>query len=224
MRWSMVPVSVMAHAFALAALVIVPAAAEVDLPTPWPLAGVRDYVAAIPVPPAEPSPRPKIGPSNSDAAPIAAPPGIEPEVPRAGPEPETPGGVPDGPGVTTGVPFGLSDTAPVAVSLPPPPAQAPTVVRPGGAIREPRKIVHVPAVYPEVARAARIEGLVIIEATLDERGTVIDARVLRSQPLLDGAALTALRQWRYTPTLLNGVPVRVLMTVTFNFTLGDRAR
>ena len=50
---------------------------------------------------------------------------------------------------------------------------------------------------------------------------MIDARVLRSQPLLDGAALAAVRQWRYTPTLLNGVPVRVLMTVTINFKPGQ---
>ena len=79
-----------------------------------------------------------------------------------------------------------------------------------------------PPVYPEVARAAKIEGIVILEATIDERGVVTDARVLRSVPLLDAAALTALKQWRYTPTLLNGVPVRVLMTVTFRFSLGDR--
>ena len=76
--------------------------------------------------------------------------------------------------------------------------------------------------YPEIARAAKIEGVVILEATIDERGVVTDARVLRSVPLLDAAALTALKQWRYTPTLLNGVPVRVLMTVTFRFSLGDR--
>ena len=60
-----------------------------------------------------------------------------------------------------------------------------------------------------------------LEATIDERGIVTDARVLRSIPLLDAAALAALKQWRYTPTLLNGVPVRVLMTVTFRFSLGD---
>lgn len=62
----------------------------------------------------------------------------------------------------------------------------------------------------------------LLEATIDERGFVTDARVLRSVPLLDAAALAALKQWRYTPTLLNGTPVRVLMTVTFRFSLGDR--
>ncbi len=107
---------------------------------------------------------------------------------------------------------------------PPPPAPAierPQPVRVGGVIREPRKLVHVAAEYPEIARRARVEGLVVIEAMIDERGAVVDARVLRSVPLLDAAALTAVKEWRYTPTLLNGVPVRVLMAVTFNFKLGD---
>ena len=80
----------------------------------------------------------------------------------------------------------------------------------------------IPAAHADIARAAKIEGIVILEATIDERGVVTDARVLRSVPTLDQAALTALKQWRYTPTLLNGVPVRVLMTVTFRFSLGDR--
>jgi protein TonB len=60
---------------------------------------------------------------------------------------------------------------------------------------------------------------VIIEATIGPTGTVQDARILRSIPLLDAAALEAVRQWEYTPTLLNGVPVPVLMTITVNFTL-----
>ena len=127
-------------------------------------------------------------------------------------------------GLDVGLPEGLTlDTfAPPAVPIVVPPLQAPRAYRPGGDIREPRKVRDVPAVYPEVARVAKIEGIVILEATIDERGVVTDARVLRSVPILDAAALTALKQWRYTPTLLNGVPVRVLMTVTFRFSLGDR--
>jgi len=72
-----------------------------------------------------------------------------------------------------------------------------------------------------VAQAARLEGIVIIEATISSSGRVVDARVLRSSPLLDEAALAAVRQWRYTPTLLNGVPVPVIMTVTVQFTIKD---
>ena len=63
---------------------------------------------------------------------------------------------------------------------------------------------HVPPVYPAVAQAARVEGTVIIQATISPAGKVADALVLRSDPLLDAAALDAVRQWEYTPTLLNG--------------------
>jgi periplasmic protein TonB len=74
-------------------------------------------------------------------------------------------------------------------------------------------------VYPSIAQSARVQGVVIVEATIGPDGKVSDARVLRSIPLLDQAALDAVRQWVFTPTLLNGVPVPVIMTVTVNFTL-----
>jgi len=64
-----------------------------------------------------------------------------------------------------------------------------------------------------------VSGVVIIEATIGANGRVTDAKVLRSIPLLDQAALDAVKQWVFTPTLLNGVPVPVIMTVTVNFTL-----
>ena len=64
-----------------------------------------------------------------------------------------------------------------------------------------------------------VQGVVIIEATIGPDGRVKDAKVLRSIPLLDQAALDAVKQWTFTPTLLNGVPVPVIMTVTVNFTL-----
>ena len=73
--------------------------------------------------------------------------------------------------------------------------------------------------YPPDAQAARIQGVVIIEATIDTDGRVHDAKVLRSIPALDDAALAAVRQWEFTPTLLEGVPVPVIMTVTVNFTM-----
>jgi TonB family protein len=90
-------------------------------------------------------------------------------------------------------------------------------LRVGGAIREPRRIHYVDPVYPPIARAAAVSGTVIIDATLAADGTVRDARVLRSQPLLDQAALDAVRAWQYSPTLLNGRPVEVVMTVTVTF-------
>ena len=74
-------------------------------------------------------------------------------------------------------------------------------------------------IYPTVAREARIQGPVIIEATIGTDGRVQSARVLRTLPFLEDAALAAVRQWVYTPTLLNGVPVPVIMTVTVMFQL-----
>ena len=74
-------------------------------------------------------------------------------------------------------------------------------------------------VYPEDARANKIQGIVIIEATIDIDGKVIGARVLRSIPALDDAAVGAVKQWEFTPTLLNGLPVPIIMSVTVNFTL-----
>ena len=92
-------------------------------------------------------------------------------------------------------------------------------VRIGGNIKEPRKLRDVRPVYPEIARAAGVQGVVIIEAPIDAAGAVETARVLRSVPLLDEAALDAVRQWLFTPTLLNGVPTPVVMTLTVSFKL-----
>jgi protein TonB len=74
-------------------------------------------------------------------------------------------------------------------------------------------------VYPDIAMRARISGMVVLEAVIDAEGRVVDVKVLRSVPLLDQAAVDAVRQWEFTPTRLHGVAVPVVMTVTVNFTL-----
>jgi TonB family protein len=91
-------------------------------------------------------------------------------------------------------------------------------LRIGGQIKPPHKTKDVKPVYPAIAQSARVAGAVTIEATIGPDGKVMDAKIVRSIPLLDQAALDAVLQWEYTPTLLNGVPVPVLMTVTINFT------
>ena len=85
--------------------------------------------------------------------------------------------------------------------------------------RRHRSSSDVNPIYPPIAQSARVQGVVIIEATIGPDGAVKDAKVLRSIPLLDAAALDAVKQWQFTPTLLNGVPVPVIMTVTVQFTL-----
>jgi protein TonB len=223
MRWFMLPVSAAAHVAVFVGTLIVPLATGVEAPTPWPASATPEFVAAAPAPPPPVLQRVATA-SNPDLAPTEPPDRIEPapiEETGAGPVIDGAGdtlGAP--PGISAGVPIEGLSSPPVVLSLPAPPAP-PAAYRPGGMIREPRKLVDVAPIYPEIARAARVEGLVILEATIDERGFVTDARVLRSVPLLDAAALAALKQWRYTPTLLNGTPVRVLMTVTFRFSLGD---
>jgi len=92
-------------------------------------------------------------------------------------------------------------------------------LRVGGNIRQPAKIRDVRPVYPADARDAGVMGVVIIEAVIGPNGKVTDGRVLRSIPGLDAAALEAVLQWEFTPTLLNGEAVSVIMTVTVNFTL-----
>jgi TonB family protein len=105
-------------------------------------------------------------------------------------------------------------------ALAPPEPQAPSgPVRIGGEIREPRKLKSVNPTYPAIARQARVQGIVILECTISAQGRVSDVRVLRSIPMLDQSAIEAVRQWEYEPTLLNGVPVPVIMTVTVNFKL-----
>ena len=92
-------------------------------------------------------------------------------------------------------------------------------VRVGGNVTAPTKVRHVPPVYPPAARQMRAQGVVILEAVIGTTGDVETVRVIRSVALLDDAAIAAVRQWRYTPTLLNDLPVPVVMTVTVNFTL-----
>jgi protein TonB len=89
----------------------------------------------------------------------------------------------------------------------------------GGAVRPPAKLVDVRPTYPEDAKAAHIEGVVILGIVIGDDGSVIDTSVLRSIPELDQAAIDAVSLWKFEPTLLNGEPVEIEMAITINFTL-----
>jgi TonB family protein len=88
-----------------------------------------------------------------------------------------------------------------------------------GEITPPRKTRNVPPVYPANAKDQRIQGVVILEAIISPTGCIRTVEVLRGVPALNWEAVRAVMQWRYTPTLLNGVAVPVIMTVTVNFRL-----
>lgn len=107
----------------------------------------------------------------------------------------------------------LAESRPLARSRP---AAAQTV----GKIQEPRKVRNVPPVYPVTSKNRGLQGVVIVEATISETGCVNSIRVLRSVGAeLDLSAIDAVSGWAYTPTLLDGIPVPVIMTVTVNFRL-----
>jgi len=222
MRWFMLPVSIGAHVFAAIALLIVPLAAEVERPVPAPLRPMH-LTTVVPVTPQIAALVPM-----RRAAPVLAPSfDVAPDV--IGPERTTPPATPstgDGPEIgdvpsVGDMPTGVGSTIAIGPPAPPTPrVVAPTApLRVGQGVREPRKIVDATPVYPTLALSVKVEGAVILEAVINERGVVERLRVLKSIPLLDAAATDAVSRWRYTPTLLNGTPVAVLMTITINFTL-----
>jgi len=143
-------------------------------------------------------------------------------------------GGPVGPGGPGGTLFGVDILSPSAVPppLPPPPAPAPppppppdpvptTPVRRSQGVVQSNLIHTVQPIYPRLAIATRTQGTVILEAVITREGTIDSSRlrVLTGNPLLNSAAIEAVQQWRYRPTLLSGQPVEVLTTITVNFTL-----
>ncbi len=219
-RWSILPLSIVGHAVVLTVFLLSPWLSEVDLPviaSPLP-----DYIkAVVPSPPPPPRPPTPVSAVDTSKAPIVAPADVGPEQPKSSAQDDVDGAIANGPDVHSGTPLlgSLGASAVVAPPAPPPVPPAPKLVRVGGNIREPRKIFHVAPIYPDIARHAGVQGAVILEAILDATGRVESVRVLSSRPLLDDAAVRAVRQWRYTPTELNGVPVPVLMTITVRFSL-----
>jgi len=208
--------SLLVHATAMAAILIAPLLASPGrLPVPTrSLVLVRATHVPVPhvAPPAARSrdtPSPSTAPVAPEPAPTVEPASIAP--PLFAPE-------------RIAAPLlglaGTTDGAGFEPQAPPGPAAAATGPhRVGGLVEPPRRIRDVRPEYPPIARAAGIAGIVILDAVIDETGVVRDVRVLRPVPLLDEAAVTAVRQWRFAPTTLNGEPIPVVMTVTVRFDL-----
>jgi protein TonB len=142
------------------------------------------------------------------------------------------GGVPGG--VVGGVPGGVIGgqlggslggvIGGTGTSIPIPPPEQPAakrIVRVGTGVKAPRQTYSVQPEYPILARHAHVSGTVVVNAVIDEHGNVVGARAVSGHPVLIPAALNAVLQWKYEPTLLNGTPVAVEMEVTVHFQLGN---
>jgi protein TonB len=217
-------VSIVLHAALAVAVVVGPLLSSDVLPSPPALKAF--FVTPLELAPAPPPPPPpaagarvtaKLEPrpqqlASGFVAPIEVPERILPEESLdLGVEGGMPGGVEGGVpgGVVGGIVGGLPDA-------PPPP---PKLVRIGGKILAPRIVRRVEPAYPEVAAGARIKATVVVEAQVDMGGHVQTAKVLQGHPLFDESAVTALKQWRYQPLLLNGEPTAFIIIVTFSFNL-----
>jgi periplasmic protein TonB len=223
--------SLVLHAAAISGIVVVPLLrAEAELP------GFKVITAALVAPPVLPGVppggrpgRPTKGPGKPGdlpknpppisgpiklRAPINVPTTIEDDDPTAGIPGETGGpGVEGAPDEGTG-PWQLGE--PLPAENPDATAAPPTPVRP------PKLIKRVSPAYPQVPLMARIPGMVVIEASTDMYGLVKEVRVISGNPLFHEAALAAVRQWRYEPYVVNGIPRPVRFTVTITFTLETR--
>jgi len=221
MRRSFTLFSIVVHTIVIAGGLYAQIVADSDLPTLHrPI--IFDSSPFMPVEIQLPTPRIERAVKASEtvspnAAPVVAPAGVRDET-----------GHEDDPAPTRGAVTGVESAPPSAIdglgigdiaSPPPPPPQPAPPMHLHSGMKAPVKTLDVAPVYPTIARNARVQGVVILEAVLDVQGRVQSVRVLRSIPLLDQAAVEAVQQWRFTPALLNGVAVPVVMTVTVNFTL-----
>lgn len=218
-RWYTLPLSFLVHTIVLAVLVVVPLVATDVLPMPRTALLFMDssVMPVIPTPPPAAPRRDVVAPAQApvaNATPLVAPDIIGPE-----------SGVIFEPGMVEtqsmdGIVTGLGGAHTAVVEAAPvPEASSDAPVRIGGDLKPPTRTRYVAPEYPQVARINRVEGVVMIEAIIGIDGRVTNARVLKPTPFLDGAALAAVREWEYTPTLLNGRPTAVIMTVTVRFAL-----
>lgn len=209
-----VPLSIATHAAIIGLIIVVPLTVSGAFPTPSSVLVFTLPPASAPPPPAivRAAPAPSTQPRAMD---VTVAPVDEPSV--TGPEPAPAPSM--APLVNIARPSAAVDVG-IRSLIPPPPTPAPRgPVRAGGLVQAPRKIFDVAPTYPSIAKAARVEGAVVVEAIIGKDGVVRDARVLESIAMLDTAALEAVRLWRYTPTTLNGEAVDVVIVVTVRFQL-----
>ena len=222
------PLSLAAHAAFVLVLVIIPLLRPIG-PPPIRIDGAFLAPARVlPLPPPPPPGRSSSVKRSGRIAPVQTRPAFDAgkmvspvEIPTGVADELIPGFGIDG-GVPDGIPGGVDNgiiSGPVLNILAPLVGDTPEPVAAVGDIRPPRLLKKVDPLYPDLARESRTEGIVIIEAQTDTYGRVSGARILRSVPLLDEAALEAVRQWVYEPMIVNGRPRGVVFTVSVRFVL-----
>ncbi len=128
-----------------------------------------------------------------------------------------PGGIPGG--QMGGVLGGIIGSTGSMTGIAPPPAPVKKIVRVGGNLKPPRQVYASQPQYPVLAKQAKVQGTVIIDAIIDEQGNIVQAHVVSGPGLLIAAALQAVSSWKYEPTRLNGEPISVEMHVEVHFVL-----
>jgi protein TonB len=201
-------------------------------------AGQLKSMLVAPPPPPPPPPPPaetpktvavKVIPRQFDAGRLAQPKSVPNKVAVIEeselPPPSAGGGVVGGMagGVSGGVLSGILGSTPAPMIAPPPPKveekKAVQRIIVGGKVQEAMLMKKVMPVYPPLARSTRIQGHVILNAVISKEGTIQELKVASGHPMLAPAAMEAVRQWIYRPTLLNGEPVEVTTEIDVNFTL-----
>jgi protein TonB len=234
-------ISFIGQMFVIAILVLIPMIYFDALPK----SQLTSFLVAPPPPPPPPPPPAaappkvvKVIPRQFDAGKLMAPKIIPKEVATIKEEELPPptsgvsgvvGGVPGGVagGTMGGVLGGIIGSVPTAAPPPPPPpkavekAAAPTRIKIGGSVQQAKLVRQPHPVYPPLAKQARISGVVKLSAIISKDGTIQKLEVISGHPLLVPAALEAVKQWVYQPTLLNGEPVEVITQIDVNFTLSQ---
>jgi len=214
-----VGVSVILQAAVLGTLLLVPLIYTQTLPK----AMLNTFLVAPP-PPAPPPPpeavvkqvQPKTFQTNPAVAPMVIPKKVEivkDEAPPAVAAPDM-GGVAGGTGSVLGG-IGVGAAPP-----PPPPAAAPSRIKVGGAVQAASLVKQVTPEYPPIARSAHVAGTVVLHAIISKDGSIEKLEYVSGPPLLMSSAMSAVKEWRYRPTMLNGEPVEVDTTVQVVFSLG----
>jgi len=226
-------VSFLLECVGIAILILIPLIYTNTLPATQ----LMSYLVAPPPPPPPPPPPAvvkiqKVVPREFDAGKLLQPKAIpknvaiikEDDTPPAaisGVVGGVPGGVPGG--SVGGVIGGIISAAPVAPPPPPkveaPKPAAPQRIRVGGNVQKAMQLFTPSPVYPPLAKQARIQGVVKLNAVISKEGNIEQLTVVSGHPLLIPSALEAVKKWRYKPTLLNGEPVEVITQIDVNFTL-----